>query len=249
MAHCDFTLQPFPAYKFRDQFVVIDGSLKEILLGSPFLNKNDVMFDYREKILRIVDQVLFLGDHLEGLWKENPDSKLCESAKLVGDKNNKTQSLERIAAMESESSELGTIPGVEMKIKLIDDQPIISKPYPIPERLKEAVNNELERLLEKGIIRKARSTQFASPAFPIQKKNGDIRLVVDYRRINKITQKEAFPFPNVREQLQGIPRAKIFSQLDLKQGYHQIKLAERSKKFTAFVLPQGHFEYNRIHSD
>ncbi|KAI5152459.1 hypothetical protein ENBRE01_2846 [Enteropsectra breve] len=79
-----------------------------------------------------------------------------------------------------------------------------------------------------------------------QKKSGGIRLIVDYRAINSITIKEAFPFPNVRDVLQSIPKSKVFSQLDLKQGYHQIEVDEPSRKYTAFVIPCGHYGYTRV---
>lgn len=108
------------------------------------------------------------------------------------------------------------------------------------------MQKEIERLLKEGIIRKAKCTEFASPAFPIVKKNGDIRLVVDYREINKRTIKDAFPFPNVRDELLSIPKSSIFSKLDLKQGYHQVLVEEKSRKYTAFVILNGYFEYCRV---
>ena len=193
------------------------------------------MIDYREKLLRIVDQVVFLTEEEDFNWIDSPDSQLAQRILIVNDKSIKERSLHRIAKEERETSSIGTIPKVSMKITLNSKGPVIKRPYPIPESLKNAVHSEIRRLLEEGIIRKARSPMYASPAFPIQKKNNSIRLVVDYREINKRTIKDGFPFPNVREQLQSIPKSSIFSQLDLKQGYHQILLDEDSRKYTAFV--------------
>lgn len=70
--------------------------------------------------------------------------------------------------------------------------------------------------------------------------------MVDYRQLNKITIKDTFLFPNLWKQLQSIGRKEVFSQLDLRQGYHQIALTPRASELTTFVLPQGQYQYLRV---
>lgn len=99
------------------------------------------------------------------------------------------------------------------------------------------------------IIRKALCTEYALPAFSILKETGKIRLVVDFRMLNKIIIKEYFLFLNVCDELQGITQSFISSQIDLNQGNHQIDIDKTSRKYTAFVLPTGHYKYLRVPFD
>jgi ribonuclease HI len=239
---CKLKLNKFSNYVFSEQFHVINSTLSEILLGSPFLNRNDILIDYREKKLRIVDETLFLIN--EDL-QDNPDTQIIDKIRYVN-QTLKEKCLKTISDLERDSDKLGLVPNEEFKIRLTEHQPIRCRPYPIPEKIRKRVDDEIDRLLSTGVIRKAKHTYFSAPAFPIIKKTGDIRLVVDYRKINAITLKEASPFPNLHEELTSIAPGTVFSQLDLKQGYHQIAVEEESKKFTAFVISNGHYEYNRV---
>ncbi|KAI5179553.1 hypothetical protein NEOKW01_0016 [Nematocida sp. AWRm80] len=140
------------------------------------------------------------------------------------------------------------IKDVEFKLILSSDTPIQKKAYPVPQALQEATENELNRLIQEGIISKAPRGSNTSPAFIIPKKQaGKIRLVVDYRALNNITTTMAYPFPAVYDILRSIPqRSKVFSQIDLRQGYHQIAVAESDKPKTGFQLNGKHYIYNRL---
>lgn len=120
------------------------------------------------------------------------------------------------------------------------------KPYPIPERYKYLVATEIWRLLAEGIIRIAENTRHVSLEFPIIKKNGTVKYVVDYQELNKMTEKDNYLFQNIREELQAIPQSDIYTTIDLEQGYHQLEIEENSRKYTALVIPNGHFEYLRV---
>lgn len=80
----------------------------------------------------------------------------------------------------------------------------------------------------------------------IEKANGRLRLITDFKKLNDKTQKESYPFPCLEDQLQNLKGAEIFSQLDLDKGFYQIPIAEQDTHKTAFVLPFGHFEYLRL---
>lgn len=99
-----------------------------------------------------------------------------------------------------------------MKIKIDKNKEYKCKrPYLITEKLKAKVYKEIQRLIKEGIIRRARNTYYASPVFPIEKKNGSIKLVVYYREINKITQKDGCLFSSIQDELRSIPKSRIFS--------------------------------------
>src|SRR5699024_4676779 len=101
------------------------------------------------------------------------------------------------------------------------------------------------KLLTLGIIKRSNSKYVAS-CFPIDKRDNSIRLVVDYRKLNAVTEKESYPFPNVWEELTSIPRGQIFSKIDLSMGYHQVALEKDSQKYTSFVIFEHHYEYTRV---
>lgn len=140
---------------------------------------------------------------------------------------------------------LGTIPGHKMEIRVKDLEPRVRIPYKVPVKSKKAFDDEITRLLELGIIRKSRS-RYVSPAFSIMKKNGNVRLVVDYREIDKATIPDSFPFLDLYKEIRSIPRSSWFSQIDLAMGYHQIELEPSAQKYTAFVTPDGQYEYTRV---
>lgn len=84
------------------------------------------------------------------------------------------------------------------------------------------------------------------PCLSNHKKNGNIRLVVDYRAINKVTQPDVYSFPNMHDEIRSIPRSEWFSQIDLSMGYHQIEINAEDRKYTSFTTQFGQYEYTRV---
>ena len=115
--------------------------------------------------------------------------------------------------------------------------------YQIPACLHDKVQKTVKVMEQQGIIRPSKSS-FHSPLVPIVKKDGKIRLCIDFRNLNKHVINDCFPLPNINHILHNLGKGKLFTCLDMKQGYHQIPLAEESKAFTAFVAPGGLWEHN-----
>lgn len=130
-------------------------------------------------------------------------------------------------------------------IRLKDDAPFKERPRPIHPRDREAVRQHLKELLDAGIIKESESP-FSSPVVLVRKKNGSIRLCIDYRKLNARTIKDAYALPNIEETFSALNGAKWFSVMDLKSGYYQVEMAEEDKPKTAFVCPLGFFEFNRM---
>ena len=125
----------------------------------------------------------------------------------------------------------------------LQSTPKPKKPYIIPVCFHEKVKSQIQDMVKTGIIRPSRSP-FHSPLVPVVKKDGTIRLCVDFRNLNTHIISDSYPLPNISQILHNLGKGKIFSCLDLKQGYHQIPLTEESKPYTAFIAPGGLYEYN-----
>lgn len=141
--------------------------------------------------------------------------------------------------------DFGCTDKVKHHIKLHDETPFKHRARPIHPQDIEAVRQHLRDLLEAGVIRESESS-FSSPIVVVRKKNGDIRLCTDYRKLNLQTVKDAYPLPNLEESLSALSGSKWFSVLDLKSGYYQIGMNEADKAKTAFVTPIGFWEFNRM---
>lgn len=134
---------------------------------------------------------------------------------------------------------------IQHHIKLKDETPIKQRPRPIHPRDYEAVKKHLKTLLDAGVIRESESP-FSSPIVVVRKKNGDVRLCVDYRKLNLQTIKDSYALPNLEESFSALAGSKWFSVMDLKSGYYQIEMNESDKPKTAFVCPFGFWEFNRM---
>ncbi|PIK53305.1 Septin-8-A [Apostichopus japonicus] len=100
-------------------------------------------------------------------------------------------------------------------------------------------------MLESGAIRESHSP-YASPIVVVKKKDGSIRLCIDYRKLNQDTVKDSYSLPRIEESLDALKGAKWFSSLDLQSGYWQIEVAEKDIPKTAFTTPMGFYECNRM---
>ena len=111
----------------------------------------------------------------------------------------------------------------------------------------EEVRDHLRQLEANGVIRPSKS-QFSSPVVCARKKDGRLRLCVDFRLLNNRTVKDNYSLPRVEEILDAIPKGtQYFTKLDLKSGYHQIEIEESHKDRTAFTVgPLGFWEHNRL---
>ena len=131
------------------------------------------------------------------------------------------------------------------KIDTVPEKKRELKQYPVPIKYAQKVKQELHNLAREGIIRRIENG-WSSPAFATIKKNGDIRIIVDYRHLNKITMPIMHPCPSIDELLTGLNGAKIFSIIDLAKGYHQIPIHEKYVHKTGFVILKEHYEYLKM---
>ena len=112
-------------------------------------------------------------------------------------------------------------------------QPLAQKPI---------IENELEKMLEQGVIEPSESP-WSSPILLVKKKDGSIRFCIDFRKLNSLTRKDAYPLPRIDECLESLGGSKWFSTLDLASGYWQCEVEESDRPKTAFSTHKGLFQF------
>ncbi|MCO5555398.1 hypothetical protein L7F22_008944 [Adiantum nelumboides] len=115
-------------------------------------------------------------------------------------------------------------------------------PYRVSQAQQEEIMRQVNELVEKGMVRPS-SSPFCSPVLLVHKKDGTYRMCVDYRALNKITIKNRFPVPRIEDLFDKLQGSTYFSRIDLKSGYHQIRIVDEDILKTAFRTTFGLYEY------
>ncbi|XP_076545712.1 uncharacterized protein LOC143305557 [Osmia lignaria lignaria] len=163
----------------------------------------------------------------------------------VGVRGEVEKLLDRYNHMITSGNKVRCVSTSELKIKLKEDKVINYHPYRLSISEREKVREIIDDLLANNIIRESASP-FASPIILVKKKNGKDRMCVDFRALNRITVKDRYPLPLIEDQLDRLGRGKYYTILDMTSGFYQISIAEDSIEKTAFVTPDGHYEFLRM---
>lgn len=124
-----------------------------------------------------------------------------------------------------------------------DNKPVKMHPRKIPAHFEKEVEAQLDQMQNQGIIRPSQSP-WAAPVVIVRKRDGGLRFCVDYRRLNEVTVKDAYPLPRIDDTLDALGSAKWFSTLDLASGFWQLEVQPEHREKTAFVTKQGLWEFN-----
>ena len=100
----------------------------------------------------------------------------------------------------------------------------------------------MQELLDKGFIRPSTSP-WGAPVLFVKKKDGKLRLCIDYRELNKVTIKNKYPLPRIDDLFDQLQGAQYFSKIDLRSGYHQLRIREADVSKMAFHIRYGHYEF------
>jgi hypothetical protein len=125
------------------------------------------------------------------------------------------------------------------------DKPIVSYSRPIPFALRPAVREQIQQMIEDGILEFSTSS-ILNPLTVVSKESGDIRICVDARRVNQYTVPDHERTPPINELLQRFHGARYFTSIDLSSAYLQIELEEESRPYTAFLFDSTVYQYRRV---
>ncbi|XP_049318244.1 uncharacterized protein LOC125780300, partial [Bactrocera dorsalis] len=131
---------------------------------------------------------------------------------------------------------------VKMEIVLTDEIPVYQRPRRLPIDDRSFVDKQIEDWLKEGIIQPS-SSNYASPVVVVPKKDGNRRLCCDYRQLNKKIVRDNFPMVVMDDVLDSLQEGRVFTTLDLSNGFFHVPVDSQSRKFTAFVTHNGQYEF------
>ncbi|KAE8658569.1 RNA-directed DNA polymerase-like protein [Hibiscus syriacus] len=132
---------------------------------------------------------------------------------------------------------------VEFQIEVMSGTaPIAMSPYKMALKELQELKIQLQALLDKGFIRPSVSP-WGAPVLFFKKKDGSMRLCIDYMQLNKVTIKNKYPIPRIDDLFDQLKGVSVFSKIDLRSGYHQLKIQDKDIPKTAFRMRYGHYEF------
>ena len=140
------------------------------------------------------------------------------------------------------SGQIGRTSILKHRIDTGNTPPVHLLPRRIPQSHREEMAKLVKDMLEQGAIQQSDSP-WSSPMVLVKKKDGSGRFCVDYRKVNSVTRKNAYPLPWVDDTLDTLAGSRLFTTLDLASGYWQVEVAEEDQPKTAFTTPEGLFQF------
>ena len=183
-------------------------------------------------------------DSLEG---ESPGFPKWDLSHLEGEQRDTLEQMlrRRQAVFSKNDSDIGDITDFQMPINLVDQVPVTAAYRKIPPHLYQEVKNYIEDLETNGWIQESFSS-YSSPIVCVRKKDGSLRMCVDYRALNAKTIPDSQPIPRIQDLLDTLGGSKWFSTLDMSKAYHQGYIDKDSRHLTAFATPWTIYHWIRI---
>ncbi|WVZ56670.1 hypothetical protein U9M48_007164, partial [Paspalum notatum var. saurae] len=227
--------------EFKADLTVLPSSGMDVILGMDWLTRHSGVIICKPRLVRITHPG---GQLVEFVPVRSPTSYLHS---LV------TKSVEDVPVVrEYPDVFLEELPGlppvraIEFAIDLIPGTaPIAKAPYRMSGKEYDELKKQLDELLEKGFIRDSVSP-WGAPVLFVKKKDGTMRMCIDYRDLNAVTIKNKYPLPRIDDLLDRLKGAKHFSKIDLRSGYHQMRIRDSDIPKTAFVTRNGHHEFTVV---
>ncbi|GJU80890.1 putative reverse transcriptase domain-containing protein [Tanacetum coccineum] len=259
----------FLNHPFHVDLMPVEMGTYDVIIGMDWLTKYQAVIDCAKKIVRIPfgsEILIFHGDGSRNKRGTRLNIISCTktqkyllkgchvflahiTVKETGDKSKKKQ-LQDVPIVknfpEVFPEDLPGLPHtrqVEFHIDLVPGAaPVARAPYRLaPSEMKELAD-QLQELSDKGFIRPS-SSPWGAPVLFVKKKDGSLRMCIDYRELNKLTVKNRYPLPRIDDLFDQLQGSSVYSKIDLRSGYHQLRVREEDISKTAFRTRYGHYEF------
>ncbi|GJV27749.1 putative reverse transcriptase domain-containing protein, partial [Tanacetum coccineum] len=206
----------------------------DVIIGIDWLSKYHAIIDCAEKIVRIPWGNETLIVHGDGSNHGNGTQKRLEDIPIVQDFPEVfPKELPGLSPTRQVEFQIDMMPGVA---------PVARTPYRLaPSEMKE-LSEKLQELSDKGFIRPS-SSPWGAPVLFVKKKDGSFRMCIDYRELNKLTVNNRYPLPRIDDLFDQLEGSSIYSKIDLRSGYHQLRVREEDISKTAFRTQYGHYKF------
>jgi predicted aspartyl protease len=240
------------------QFEILDKSNDDMIIGRDLLSTLGIVINFKDNTMEWDGNVISFNPIKISITnstvakKRDAEQESSISPEQLLPQLDGKEAQEALLQLLTEfqhlySGRLGKIKLPDYVLPVADNYvPEHAKPYPIPKAYEPEARKEIDRLIELGVLEKTYSSETASPAFFIKKPSGALRLLNDFRRLNKYLRRAPYFVPLIREVLTRLGNATVFSSMDANMGYYARVLSEESRKYTAFCLPFGKFQYKRL---
>ncbi|GKD59804.1 putative reverse transcriptase domain-containing protein [Tanacetum coccineum] len=222
------------------------GSL-DVIIGMDWMSKNHVVIVCDEKVVRIPygDEVLIIqSDDIDCRSKSKLNIISCMKTQKYIEKGCQVYLAQNFLKVFPE--ELPGLPPtrqVEFQIDLVPGAaPVARAPYRLPPSEMQELSAQLPELSDKGFIRPI-SSPWGAPVLFVKKKYRSFRMPIDYRKLNKLTVKNRYPLPRIDDLFDQLQRSRVYFKIDLRSGYHQLRVREEDILKTAFRTRYGHYKF------
>jgi len=219
----------------------------DVVLGREFLSNNNLTLVYgpsdnsnAEKACLFANLPLFVeDDRSTGSLQETIENIRTDFEETDEDR------LKTIIRNVNSETVIPVEDEYEVHVRLKDPSVFAFAPRKFAFAQRLQIREVVDDLLRRGVIQPSVSP-YCSRIVPIRKKNGQIRLCIDLRPLNSRVEKQKYPFPLIEECLSRLANSAVFTLLDLRDSFHQIKVHKDSTKYFAFATPDGQYEYKRL---
>ncbi|GKC81789.1 putative reverse transcriptase domain-containing protein [Tanacetum coccineum] len=207
---------------FNIDLMPIDLGSFDVIIGKDWLAKNHAVIVCDEKIVTVKEN------------KDESKEKRLEDVPTVRDFPE---------VFPEDLPGLPPIQQVEFQIDLVPGAaPVARAPYRLAPSKMEELSTQLQELSDKGFIRPS-SSPWGAPILFVKKKDGSFRMCIDYHELNKLTIKNRYPLPRIDDLFDQLQGSSVYSKIDLRSGYHQLRVCDKDIPKTAFRTRYGHYEF------